>query len=256
MLYDIEIQTPTPAFAGCWSSAGHHLQNHGQGALYWLKCDLLPPFLEHLSFRIGNQLVFVRLEDTNGELEIPGNPSGTEIIARRCNGIACRMPMRFINSSWQPEYPDWGLIDFHSGTLITPVSLISNENILMTDWEIHDVAVQLVRSHVQDKLGRKILSSQGNPDVDPSIWFKGLNGPEWILVRASRTPESIVQLPDSLTEITNYYSHMADKGYFASVNIASAQALDGRHDVSFTRDLWRGYKMAAFCNGLRTITLD
>ena len=253
MLYDIEMQNPSPAFAECWSAAGHHLQNHGQGAIYWLKCDLVPPFLEHLSFRLGNQLVFVRLDDSNGELKTPGNSSGTKIIVESCNGIACRMPMRFINSSWQPEYPDWGLIDFCLGRLINPVSLISNEKILMTDWEVHDVAVQLVRNHVQDKLGREILSSQGNPDVDPSIWFKGPNGSEWIVVRASRSPEPIVEPPDSITEITNHCSHMADKGYFASVNIASAQALDGRHDVSFTRDLWRGYKMAASCNGLRAI---
>jgi len=254
MLYDIETQQPTSQFVDVWSAAGHHLQNHGQGAIYWLKCELTPPFLEHLSFRIGNQLVFVRIEDKHGELEIPGNPHGVQIIAEECNGLACRMPMSLVDDNWQPEYPDWGLIDLRSGTLINPVSLISSENIVMTDWELQDIAVQLVRNHVQEKLGRKILSSQANPKVDPSIWLKGPNGPEWIVIRASRTPQPIMEPPDFITEISNHYSHITDKGYFAPISIASAQTVDGRHDVSFTRNLWRGYKMAASCHGLQAIT--
>jgi hypothetical protein len=28
------------------------------------------------------------------------------------------------------------------------------------------------------------MSWQGNPSVDPSIWFVGDSGPEWVVVRA------------------------------------------------------------------------
>jgi hypothetical protein len=130
------------------------------------------------------------------------------------------------------------------------VSLISNAKILVTGWEVHDVVAQLVRSHIQDKLGREVLSFQSNPAVDLSIWFRG---PEWIVVRVCSISESVVEPPDTIADITNRYFHLTKKCYFASVNIASAQTRDGGHDVSFTRDRWRGYKMAASCNGLRAI---
>ena len=43
----------------------------------------------------------------------------------------------------------------------------------MTDWEVHDVAVQVVRDHIVSDLGFELMSSQGKPSVDPSLWFVG-----------------------------------------------------------------------------------
>lgn len=60
-------------FAQCWQVAGRHLQAQLQGSnQFWLKATLVPPFLEHLSFRLGNQLFFIRIEDAEGSLDVPG----------------------------------------------------------------------------------------------------------------------------------------------------------------------------------------
>ena len=52
MKHDIDMHEVSDEFAKCWQAAGRHLdsQNH-RGELNWLKANLTPPFLEHLSFR-------------------------------------------------------------------------------------------------------------------------------------------------------------------------------------------------------------
>src|SRR4026209_2317410 len=79
----------------------------------------------------------------------------------------------------------WGLTDVASGRTIDPPSLITDELIEMTDWELHDFAVQVVRERLAG-LGRQVMTWQGNPDVDPAVWFVGDKGPEWVVVRATR----------------------------------------------------------------------
>ena len=94
-MHDIHMSEVTEEFACCWNAAGLHIQNQAQGPLQsWLRAHLNPPFLEHLSFRLGNQLFYIQLEDVDGILETPGNPDGLIAIADGCAGHACIMPMR------------------------------------------------------------------------------------------------------------------------------------------------------------------
>lgn len=55
---------------------------------------------------------------------------------------------------------------------IDPVTLVTDERIEMTRWELHDLVVQIVRNYLEQK-GHRLMSWQGNPDVDPAIWFVG-----------------------------------------------------------------------------------
>ena len=57
-----------------WQAAGLHIQNQVQGeSKSWLRSHINPPFLEHLSFRFGNQLFYIRIQDVDDELDIPGS---------------------------------------------------------------------------------------------------------------------------------------------------------------------------------------
>ena len=50
------------AFHACWSAAGNHLNRQVEGGIkFWLRAHPYPPYLEHLSFRLGNQLFYVRV---------------------------------------------------------------------------------------------------------------------------------------------------------------------------------------------------
>jgi hypothetical protein len=142
-MYDIPVDEISREFGLCWQAAGHHLQTCGRKAakemkpellmlppgvgyeaIIWLKVELRPPFLEHLSFRLGNQLFFVRLEDVDNSLEIPGTRNGLMRVANECKGHACLMPMKRSGGKWKPTEPGWGLV-----SLPTPRFLTRNSDI-------------------------------------------------------------------------------------------------------------------------------
>jgi len=255
-MHDIEMHEATEEFSRCWQAAGKHLQSQTHdGQLSWLKANLNPPFLEHISFRLGNQLFFVRIDDVDGRVQGPGNANGFQTIAEGCKGHACRMPMGLNGQVWEATEPGWGLIDNVTNKAINPIDLISDEKIEMTDWEVHDFAVQVVRDHITDKLGHQLMSSQGNPSVDPSIWFVGENGPEWVLVRSDRFPVKDAERPENLADIAANCAHMSNVGHFASVTFANSEdGFDPSGNIP-ALPLWRGYGVFIRFEGLETIAL-
>jgi hypothetical protein len=250
MLYDIKQPAFSEEFARCWSVAGKHLHAQGDGRINWLKADLDGPSLEHLSFRLGNQLFFVMLEDIDRKLAIPRNDAGLHRIADGCNGVPCIMLMSKRSGSWAPHRTGWGLIDARTGHDIDPVALITDARIEMTDWEVHDFAVQVVRQNLEDE-GRQIMSTQGDPSLDPSIWFVGRSGPEWVIVRSARMPATDPEQPDNWPAIAEQCKAMGTVGYFASVVVASrGDAFDPNVP---SRPLWRGHPMAVRFKGLQQL---
>jgi hypothetical protein len=248
-MQDIEMHRVSEDFACCWRAAGQHIQKCAQGPLHsWLKANLNPPFLEHLSFRLGNQLFFIRIEDADGGLEVPGSRKGLLAVADGCKGYACLMPMRCQADGWISDAPGWGLIDARSGKSLDPANEITDERIEMTDWELQDFAVQIVRRQLE-KDGRKLMSWQGNPAVDPSIWFVGETGPECVVVRAARYPVSDAEPPAGWGQIAARCATMSKIGHFASVSVANAgDAFDPSGGVP--EPLWRGHAMIVRFEGL------
>lgn len=221
-MHDIHMSEVSEEFAKCWQAAGMHIQNQAQGDLQsWLRAHLNPPFLEHISFRLGNQLFFIQLQDVDSLLETPGNLGGLVSVAIGCQGHACLMPMKKFSGEWRCAAPGWGLVDAKTGKSINPVALISDDKIEMTDWELHDFAVQIVRAQLE-KDGRQLMSWQGNPDVDPSIWFVGDEGPEWVVVRVARWPERTADLPKNIDSIAKNSVRISNKGNFAVVRAANS----------------------------------
>lgn len=255
-MHDIEMHEVSEEFARCWHAAGRHIQTQMQGPLQsWLKVNLIPPFLEHLSFRLGNQLFFIRIEDVDGILEIPGSLKGLQSIAEGCKGHACLMPMRCRAGSWVPDASGCGLLDARTGRPIDPAALVSDERIEMTDWELQDFAVQIVRDQLE-KNGKKLMSWQGNPSVDPSIWFVGDNGPEWVVVRAVRHSQRMANPPKNWQQIAERCAHIGKTGHFASVSIANADdSFDPTGAIPAT-PLWRGHRMLASFDGLSKLCWD
>jgi hypothetical protein len=250
-MYNIEMEPVSEAFSQCWRAAGRHI---GDKALKedfaWHKADLHPPFLEHLSFRIGNQLYFVRVEDVDGTLNTPGNLQGVQSIARDCKGHACIMPMRQTRDDWQIANSGWGLISAETRSPIDPTSEVTDDKIEMTDWELHEFAVQVIRDYVVKKLGRKLMSSHGNPSVNPSLWFVGDTGPEWVVVRAVRYPENDARRPLNMAAIAAHCAKLSGTGHFASVAYANAGDPFDPKSTKSPMPLWRGDGMYASFQGL------
>ena len=251
-MYEINASEVSTEFAECWKAAGLHIQNQAQGGLRsWLRAHLNPPFLEHLSFRLGNQLFFIQIIDVDGQLETPSNPNGLKMIANACNGHACFMPMRKINGQWMVLESGWGLVDVETIKPIHPVDLISEEKIVMTDWELQDFAVQIVKDNLIAQ-GKELTSWHGNPNVHPSIWFVGDNSLEWVVVKAARWPERECEIPENINEIAQTFEQVSTKGHFAAVKVASANdPFDpmAKDNGNFS-ELYRGEGLTASYHGL------
>jgi hypothetical protein len=200
-MHNIEMHEMTEAFFPCWKAAGIHLSKQVDGGIQsWLRAHPYPPFLEHLSFRLGNQLFFVRIEDVDGKAQGPGTIRGLAAAAKDGNGHACILPMKkkLFGGSWVADMPGWGLLNAETRKPMNPVSLVTEEKIEMTPWEVHDMAVQMVRDYLQ-KEGFELMSWQGNPEVDPSIWFVGKTRRTRVGRRAvGQVPGQQRQPPDQL----------------------------------------------------------
>ena len=250
-MHEIEMHQMSDAFLACWKAAGTHLSGKADGHQTWLRAHPYPPFLEHLSFRLGNQLFFVRVEDVEGKITGPGNSKGHITAARLANGHACVMPMRrqSVGGAWSADMPGWGLLDAETGRPVDPVALVTDQRIEMTTWEVHDMAVQVVRDYLSNA-GFELMSWQGNPDVDPSIWFIGkTKRPEWVVVRSARFPDNSAARPDNWHAIAARCARMSKKGHFASVAVVTVdqpfQSLD-----ETPVPLWRGHGMHVRFTGL------
>lgn len=160
------------------------------------------------------------------------------------------MPMHRVASKWRPVHPGWGLIDARTATPVDPIRLVTDEKIEMTRWELHDFGVQVVRDYILATLGHELMSSQGSRDVDPSIWFVGDQGPEWVVVRAVRYPESEATQPQNIDEISGGCARLSRTGHFASVVVANADDTFDRTGGGPALPLWRGHAMRVRFEGL------
>ena len=254
VMHNIEMNEVSDEFAKCWQAAGRHLSHRGDGQVNWLKADLVPPFLEHLSFRLGNQLFYVRLVDVDGRLETPGNHSGLRAVADGCQGFACLMPMKFEEGQWMPAEPGWGLVDLNSGNLIDPVIHVSEDPIEMTSWELLDFAVQIVRNHITDELKRSLMSSQSNPAVHPSIWFVGDEGPEWVAVQMATFDSSEFFPNCDLSAVARSCLDRSSLGHVARVGLCHAD--QGFEDNSVALPMLRGHGAMIRFNGLEPLPTE
>jgi hypothetical protein len=251
-LVEIPMAVASDDFAECWRAAGGHLQKQAEQGphLYWLRCHVNPPFLEHLSFRLGNQLFFVRIEDVDHGISIPGARQGLLAIADGCIGHPCIMPMRRGGGVWSPVSPLWGLIHARSGEHVHPPALITDDLIEMSDWELHDFAVQIVRDQLV-KEGRKIMTWVSHPGIDPALWFHGDTGREWVIIRAARYPVR-ADPPANWQQIAERCARLGKVGHFASVSVARAdEAFDPEHKAPVT-PIWRGHTLVVKYIGLET----
>ena len=246
-MHDIPMSEVTPEFSRMWQAAGMHIQRAAGGRLNaWLRAHLDPPFLEHLSFRLGNQLFFLRVEDEDGQVTGPGSLQGLHSVANGCSGHACLMPMRRRGGEWTAALPGWGMRDVESKRPIDPPTEISNEKIEMTDWELQDFAVQVVRLQIENE-GHKLMSWQSNPDVDPSVWFVGNDGPEWVIVRSVRYPEKDAKLPGNWRAVAENCARKSKRGNFASVAAACMST------IAEGGKLYRGFPLVTNYRGLQPI---
>lgn len=249
-MYEVSQAPADARFHAAWQAAGQHLQRLGGDGISWLRADLNSRLAEHLSFRLGNQLIFVYLQVAGGVQ----SPSSKQLFLTACKeatALAAVMPMEPVGRTFQPAYGGWGLRDALTQAAIDPPSLVSDAKIEMSDWEVHDFAIQIVTSQIESA-GNTVLSKQPSPHIDPSIWFKDRQGPAFVVVRSGRFPLSDMPKPDNISEIAASCARLSRRGFFASVTAANAEqqtASSSRGSIP----LFRGHGLIARFAGLEPL---
>jgi len=255
-MFRIELHDVSDAFVECWRAAGQHLTHKlPPQHPFWLKTNLSGPFLEHISFRLGNQLFYIRIEDADGQIDIPGSRKLLMRVAEGSNGHACILPMRRSGDGWHPIHAGWGLIDAVTRAPIDPPGLVTDEDIKMSDWEIHGFAIQVVAQYIQKRYGLDHCQTQIDPEIDPSIWFEAAQGLEWVVVRARHlvAPER----PDTMSEIARRCAAQSRIGHFAPVQVAHEKQLMQLRPGNFPiTPLWRGHGLKVGFPGLLPAVLQ
>jgi hypothetical protein len=247
-MYDIARRELSPEFLQAWSAAGRHLQAVGHGGVMWLRATTQQPMVEHLSFRLGNQLFFVVVEVEGVSEYATVSERLIKDVAKAANAHCCALPLQKRGDDFRPMAPGWGLVDFESARPIDPPALVTDEPIVMTDWEVHDCGTDVVYRHLQ-KQGMTSVSRQPYPEIDPSIWFDGPRGREFVVVRAVRYPVRDARPPADADDIRAACASKSKLGNFASVSLANAD--DPFYpDGSGAKPLLRGHAFTPRFTGL------
>ncbi len=202
--------------------AGRRLELVGGDSIVWLRTSLLQPFIEHLSFRVGNQLFFVHL-DLGEPIEPPPDLGRLAKLADYAGGVPCRMPMRRTGHGFQFAAPGWGLVHSLNGNPVDVEREAAGQPRSLSDWEQQDISVQIV-CNALEKAGGRVTARSSYPMIEPSIWFEDGDGSAWVVVRSTRYPNKVAARPGNLASIYRGCFAVSPRGYFASVALAGQQA--------------------------------
>lgn len=152
--------------------------------------------------------------------------------------------------AYEPVHNGWGFIDPYSRKSIDPAEQVSDELIEMSDWDLHDFGIQVVRRRLQDS-GHQIRSWQSSMHFDPSIWFD--DGSEnWVIARSVRYPTLVADRPVNIDELVASFSKSGARGFFASVGVANSNdPFDPTGNNAMP--LYRGHPLAVRFTGLEPL---
>jgi hypothetical protein len=86
--------------------------------------------------------------------------------------------------SQRPLSSGWNLTHLTRNTDVIPAKYATAERNPMSEWELRNFAIQIVRGHIEKDMGAKVLSFTDVLGIDPQIWFKESTGGRcWIVVR-------------------------------------------------------------------------
>ena len=232
MSYQIDPQNPSKEFLRARNEAGVRLQEQfkkfagrvePQHDFRWIKADLTWPSFDHLTFGYKNQVFSVLVDlvqDRRGTL--------TSKEVKRCidactenNLVPCLFPVDA--RSFRPLKDGWNLSSPESGAAVVPEDSVDDVKVEMSEWELHNFAIQIVRDHIEKNMKSSILSYCDVLGIDPQIWFQDQQSNRcWVIVRNFAILRGSESTEFKGIETRNPQLVPYD-GYFAAVSVASSE---------------------------------
>jgi hypothetical protein len=232
MSYQIDSNEPSELILRARNAAGCALQEqfskHGgkipeQRDFKWIKAELTWPSFDHLTFAYGNQVFLVLVELVDGSRSLLA-PEESDRCLNACyenNLVPCAFPVdaRML----QPTSAGWNLVHLADRRSLDPVALAGDHRIEMSEWEVRNFCIQVVRGHIEEKMGSKVLSCCDVIGIDPQIWFVDQAGNRsWVIVRHFPTIKGNENDEWIGFEKTNPSLKQFD-GYLAALSLASSE---------------------------------
>ena len=232
LMYDIDRPEPSQFFVDTRKLVGNWLQqrmNQLEGTR-WIKGYLTYPAFEHLSFSYKNQIFCVVVDIIDENTKESCLPEKTKsLLIKECeknNLIPCLYKV-LVDNPKNPAYntlkqysDGWNLFDARTNEPIIPERLGTDDLVEMSEWELNDFAIQIVRDYITDNLKLKILSYQNIVGIDPQLWFMDDNRKKhYVIVRYTMYPNKDAKMPNNIAGIQNKCKGY--DGFFASVAFCS-----------------------------------
>jgi len=122
----------------------------------------------------------------------------------------------------KPLSEGWNLLALETSLPISPPDLVTDKRIEMSEWELRNMAIQIVRDNVEHD-GGKVLSFTDIIGVDPQVWFEEKTGKRaWVVVRhysvlSGDEAKEFVGLERQHRQLAPF------DGYFGAVSLASSE---------------------------------
>lgn len=271
MSYQIDRAEPSPQFLNARNVAGVTLQEQFKklgGKLdsphdfRWVKTELTWPSFDHLTFDHGNRVFSVLVDAVEGgRAGITQQAMDRFLQATKKNNLVpCIFPVK--TEAMIPASAGWNLFDAVELTPLDPESFDMTGKMVMSEWELRNFAIQIVRDSITRDGNSEILSFTDVLGVDPQVWFQDADGNRaWVIVRhcpqmTGNEWEEYAGLEKLNPQLRPY------DGYFATVSLASSEPvlfdLEGKLiplSQRFTSDapLYRGNGFHIKFEGLKRI---
>ena len=248
----IQQEEPSEEFRAAWVAAGRHIQSQCDSGLNWIRADLNMPFIEHLSFRLGNQLFFVFIEAA--EVQLAYRYDGFISLSKSANATPCVLKMGKAVAAYEPTNSGWGLTHAVTNEPVDPIEVVSEELIEMSDWELHDFAISVVKGKLQ-KEGKNVYSTCSDFGINPSLWFEENGQDHWVVINEYRHPHSFNGPPEDIDQIAEFVSARNATGYFAIVGVVNNDDPfdpDARVNGNYL-PLYRGHAMFVKFTGIEAV---
>ena len=222
-MFPVEFETASEDFVPCWQAAGVHLSKMKDlGRKRFIRANLTPIVLEHLSFVLGNQIFFIHVCDANHKVQPPSPVEACIYASELGKGVPCILEMRLDDSQrWVPVHEGWGLKHAETDELINPQNYITDQDVEITDWEIADIANLRVAREIEES-GGTILSTNSDPSVHPSLFFLDQDeNAHFVVVVTARYPFDPELEEGLIDKIKDQVSSFSASGFTAEITLVS-----------------------------------
>lgn len=188
----------------------------------WIRVEPMSPKFDDMSFAYKNKIFSVLIDIKYSDDDLLSKQERDRFV-KECtsnNLVPCIFPINDKQSISLLSNEHWNLYDIRTNEIINPLTVATDEKIMMSEYEFNNMAVDIVKNYIRkDKM--KLESYCDILGIFPQIWFNDKNNEmSWVYVNYSTTGK----FRDINPELNKLIKGMPQfNGYMAQVGLICAE---------------------------------